>query len=201
MTERGIEYGELLEKCLKFVPNNVNLMTERIFQYCFTHAKILRAPSGDNRLTLEKDRRRMMHLNFIEFVVFLCLLAYKLGKDEIRENSEEGFYPLLKNLIENILNFFELKVTQVPPPDQDPRGDEVPHDLLINGEIIPFVPPTPEKFRESMHYDMYSELSQDNPKQEKITFALKRKKDMGKRTFNLLVGNEYPTRKIYDSPL
>lgn len=50
----------------------------------------------------------MLHLNFIEFVVFLCLLAYELGKDEIRENAEEGFYPVLKHLIENILNFFEL---------------------------------------------------------------------------------------------
>ena len=117
MTERGIEYGELLNKCLKFVTNNVNLMTEKTFQHCFTHAKILRAPSGDNRLTLEKDKRRMLYLNFIEFVVFLCLLANELGKHDIKENAEEGFYPVLKHLIENILNFFELKATQVPPPD------------------------------------------------------------------------------------
>ena len=81
ITERGIEYSELLDKCLKFVPNNENLLTEKIYQHCFTHAKMAKAPSGNNRSSIEKDKKRMLHLNFIEFVVFLCLLSYEVEKD------------------------------------------------------------------------------------------------------------------------
>ena len=74
--ERGVLFSELLEKCLKFLPGHFDIKTENIFQRCFSHAKIARAPSGYNRKSLEKDKRRMLHLNFIEFIVFLCMLAY-----------------------------------------------------------------------------------------------------------------------------
>lgn len=53
-----------------------------------------------------------------------------------------------------------------------------------------------------MHYDMYSELSnENNQKYEKINLQLKRKKDISKRTFDIVVGNDMPNRKLYDSPL
>ena len=133
-TEQGVEYKAFLEVCLKFVPQDKKaLMTEACFQYCFTHSKIAQPASGESKAHHEIDRSRITHLNFIEFIVFLCYLTQELYKREQRELNDFRFIDYLKEFIELILGFFSLKTTLVPSRDDDTRGNEVPQDLLMNG--------------------------------------------------------------------
>jgi hypothetical protein len=105
--EFGIEFNELLDKSLKFIPSKYKMMSKKTFQYCFSLAKMAKAPSGGRMHAFENDRKRMSHLNFIEFVVFLCLLAYELNRDEIVDDNKP-FLPFMKATVEMLLKFFEI---------------------------------------------------------------------------------------------
>jgi hypothetical protein len=159
--EFGIEFNELLDKCLKFIPAKYTMMSKKTFQFCFSQAKMAKAPSGTDWQAFENDRGRMSHLNFIEFIVFLCLLANELNRDAI---IDEGlpFCPFMKETVGMLLRFFDLVPTEVPPEGEDTRGDNMPLYMLIGDKLEPYSPPTPEQLRESMHADFYSEAS-DHP--------------------------------------
>jgi len=66
-----------------------------------------RAPSGGGYNAFENDKRRMSHLNFIEFIVFLCLLAYELNRDPIIDDNQP-FLTFMKITIEMLFKFFEV---------------------------------------------------------------------------------------------
>lgn len=103
----------------------------------------------------------MSHLNFIEFIVFLCLLSYELNQDAI---IDEGlpFCPFMKETVGMLFRFFDSVPTEVPPEGEDTRGENMPLYTLIGDKLEPYSPPTPEQLRESMHADFYSEAS-DHP--------------------------------------
>lgn len=103
----------------------------------------------------------MSHLSFIEFVVFLCTVAHELHKDEMLVSENKTFFPYLKKIVDSFLQDFEIKPTEVPPANEDPRYDNIPQKLLIGGDIVDYEPPTPERLRQSMHpADLYSDLSE-----------------------------------------
>jgi hypothetical protein len=81
-----------------------------------------RAPSGGGYHAFENDKRRMSHLNFIECMVFLCLLANELNRDAIVDENQP-FLPFMKMTVEMLLKFFEVQATEVPPEAEDTRGD------------------------------------------------------------------------------
>ena len=103
----------------------------------------------------------MNHLSFIEFVVFLCHVAHELHRDEMEVSENKAFFPYLKKIVEAVLQDFEIRPTEVPPVEEDPRYRNTPQLLMLGGEIVDYVPPTPERLRVSMHpADLYSEASE-----------------------------------------
>lgn len=153
-----IGFDNLFEIVKKVLPKDMlRLVDPVVHKLCFTWALSLQYTCGNTEQSIEMDSKRRKKLNFVEFIVYLCILGKEIEKLQVISGMEaKTIVETISQVYSHFMTAYDLKLEQVP--ENDTRGLNVfAQDILLKGKVQKYELPPAEKLQESFHGDMFSD--------------------------------------------
>ena len=97
------------------------LASSQVHQNCFTWAKLPSLTTGKHFKAVNADKEANKRVDFLEFVVFLCVLGEEINKLEIVAGmAKKETTDVIKYVLGYLLPFYQHTMYEVP--EDDTRG-------------------------------------------------------------------------------
>lgn len=129
--------SELILKTIhEFLPEDLKkLVTAQVHQICFTWARLPRLAIGSSSSALTASKEAQKRINFLEFLIYLCVLGKEINKLEVVTGSQEKTpTDVILSVLSHLLPHYSHELHQVP--ENDTRGlAEFAQDILLQGSV------------------------------------------------------------------
>ena len=130
--ETCLSFETLFEMTQTVLPEAVKkLATQKVHQHSFTWAKRLELTSGKTYTKIEEDTKKQSLMDFMEFLVYLCILGHEIGKMQtVSGMDEKTMLEEVKQMLTHLMPTYGFEVKEVP--EDDTRGlQEHAQDILL----------------------------------------------------------------------
>ena len=130
--ETCLSFECLFEITQRVLPEAVKkLATMKVHQHSFAWAKRLEFTTGKTYKSIEEDKKKQSLMDFMEFLVYICILGHEIGKMQtVSGMDEKTMLEEVRQILSHLMPAYGFEVQEVP--ENDERGlHEHAQDILL----------------------------------------------------------------------
>lgn len=107
-----ITFDKMFEILQKALPKDLQkLVSPEMHKLCFTWALTLQYTCGNTEQSIESDNKRRKKLDFVEFIVYFCILGKEIEKLQVISGMEvKSILEAVSQVFSHFMTSFDLKL-------------------------------------------------------------------------------------------